>query len=92
MLSRLPYKGIKIEWYPDECAEALPKPIQRPVPLPSQAVVTPKRKTVINRFNLLSLDDERSSGGESETEAADDASRLSGIPPARSTDTSPVFA
>lgn len=86
MLSRLPYKGIKIEWCPDECAEALPKPVQRPVTLPSPATSTPKRKTIINRFNLLSIDVESSSGGDSETEAADDASRLSGIPLARSTD------
>jgi hypothetical protein len=27
MMSRLPYKGSRIEFYPDECAETLPKPI-----------------------------------------------------------------
>lgn len=52
MMSRFTYKGMKIAFYPDECAEPLVKmpiapkkdaPLKKPAPLP-------------NRFHLLSVD------------------------------------
>ncbi len=57
MMSRAKYKGMKIEWYPDECALPLPKmqnstkkqiapPPERPEPL------------MINRFQMLNLDED----------------------------------
>ena len=55
MMSRASYKGLKIEWYADECAEPLPKALsvskKENVP-PSKGKVMP----VMNRFDLLNLD------------------------------------
>lgn len=54
MMSRLPYKGMKIEYYPDECAKPLPKiqqvPRERPPP-PAK-----KLNPAANRFQMLNLD------------------------------------
>ncbi|KAL2018919.1 hypothetical protein VTK56DRAFT_10286 [Thermocarpiscus australiensis] len=64
MLSRLRYKGKKIGFDVDECAQPYP-----PQPAPKLRKVTPPKKTlaaVTNRFHLLNLDD----GEEGEIAAA----------------------
>ncbi|KAH8683343.1 hypothetical protein BGZ60DRAFT_480633 [Tricladium varicosporioides] len=55
MMSRATYKGSKIEWDSDECAT----PLERPKP--QQENVAPKKKRdapVMNRFQLLNMEDE----------------------------------
>lgn len=54
MMSRLPYKGMKIEYYPDECAEPLPK-IQR-TPRERQPQPVKKLNPAANRFQMLNID------------------------------------
>lgn len=67
MMSRLPYKGMKIEYYPDECAEPLPK-IQH-IPRERQPTPAKKLNPVANRFQMLNLDGaEDSSDDEAEDE------------------------
>jgi hypothetical protein len=51
MLSRLKYKGSRIEFYPDECSEALPPMAPKPF---QTAQSPPKNKqTNMNRFQML---------------------------------------
>jgi hypothetical protein len=60
MMSRALYKGLKIEWYPDECAAPIPK-ITEPLPTPavpqknSMSVKQPKMSSS-NLYSLLDLD------------------------------------
>lgn len=68
MTSRKDYKGLKIQWYPDECDEPLPaSPMPAPIAKPTKVT---KQVPPSNRFDLL--DD---SEGDSESE--DLAKRLS---------------
>ncbi|KAL4927592.1 putative ATP-dependent protease (CrgA) [Aspergillus undulatus] len=53
MMSRLTYKGMKIAFYPDECAEPLSKMSAGPK---REAVVSKKPAALPNRFHLLSID------------------------------------
>ncbi|KAI9719819.1 MAG: hypothetical protein M1812_003308 [Candelaria pacifica] len=66
MMSRGSYKGMRIEWYPDECAAPLPKPqhVAKKAngPLPSD-----NTKPMANRFNLLNME-----GTEDGSEADDE--------------------
>ena len=58
MSSRAAYKGLRIDWYPDECTEPLPqKPIAASKAKPQTAAPSPDP----NRFNLLNVDDEEDS-------------------------------
>ena len=55
MMSRGRYKGMKIEFYADECAESLPTPQLTP----KKANATPessKNTTMANRFQMLNMD------------------------------------
>ncbi|KAK5653110.1 hypothetical protein OQA88_9209 [Cercophora sp. LCS_1] len=56
MMSRFKYKGAKIEWDVDECAQPYPPP----TPKPRAQVSQPRRAptSVTNRFQLLGLDDD----------------------------------
>ncbi|OGM40741.1 hypothetical protein ABOM_010909 [Aspergillus bombycis] len=54
MMSRLTYKGMRIAFYPDECAEPLTK-VANGLKKESQ-VPSKKSVSVLNRFQLLSLD------------------------------------
>lgn len=72
MMSRAMYKGMKIEWYPDECA--LPLPRQQWVPK-KENVPQPIRKpnAALNRFQLLNMDGtEDGSDNASEEDTSDD--------------------
>ena len=53
MMSRLTYKGMRIDYYPDECAGPLPK-IQY---VPKREVPPPVKKLdpTVNRFQMLNL-------------------------------------
>ena len=57
MMSRATYKGMRIEWVPDECAQPLPK---MPVFLKKEHVPVSKMKTSpsINRFQMLNMENE----------------------------------
>ncbi|KAI9700764.1 MAG: hypothetical protein M1836_002133 [Candelina mexicana] len=66
MMSRGCYKGMRIEWYPDECAAPLPKP--PPVPKRSNGLPpSDNSKSMVNRFNLLNME-----GTEDGSEADDE--------------------
>lgn len=55
MMSRLAYKGMKIEYYPDECAGPLPR-VQN---VPKKVAPPPPVKKVApmaNRFQMLNID------------------------------------
>lgn len=70
MMSRAGYKGMKIEWYPDECAQPLPKiqylsKKENMVPPPAK-----KANAMMNRFQMLNLDgDGTEDGSEEDNEA-----------------------
>ncbi|KAL8906329.1 MAG: hypothetical protein Q9207_002104 [Kuettlingeria erythrocarpa] len=57
MMSRAKYKGMRIEWYPDECALPLPK-MQNSTK--KQSAPPPKRPEapMINRFQMLNMDED----------------------------------
>lgn len=64
-MSRLAYKGMKIEYYPDECARPLPKVQYVPkkvVPSPPVKKATP----MANRFQMLNMDGANDSDEEDE--------------------------
>ena len=53
-MSRGTYKGMRIEWYPDECAQPLPKTES----LSKKENTTPAKKLspMVNRFQMLNID------------------------------------
>ncbi|EOO04426.1 putative rna recognition motif containing protein [Phaeoacremonium minimum UCRPA7] len=58
MMSRGKYKGLKIDWELDECAQALDR---MPVPVKPRKEIVPQKKTnnrMANRFHLLNLDND----------------------------------
>ena len=65
MMSRTAYKGLRIDWYPDECALPLPTPVNS---RPSASAPPPSQKkpvATINRYDLLNMDGtDASSDGE----------------------------
>ena len=71
MMSRSAYKGMRIEWYQDECALALPKlhPMSRRENLPKAAK---KVDTTINRFQMLNMDGTENGSEEEDTETEDE--------------------
>ena len=65
MMSRATYKGLKIEWYEDECSLPLPEPKQV---LKENTMPNKKpRFKAINRFEMLGID-----GNDTEDGADDD--------------------
>ena len=48
------YKGTKIEWDVDECAQ----PFVVPAPKARREAPPPKKASIANRFQLLNMDDE----------------------------------
>lgn len=69
MMSRVTYKGMKIEWYPDECAQPLPKTQYAPKK-ENLAPQQPKKfMSAMNRFQMLNLDND---GTEDDSEETDE--------------------
>ena len=67
MMSRATYKGMKIEWYSDECSQPLPK-MQHPRKKAKQAAPQPKKfASTMNRFQMLNTD-----GTENDSEETDE--------------------
>lgn len=67
MMSRAIYKGMKIEWYPDECSRPLPK-VQQAPKIGNVAPLQPKKfASAMNRFQMLNLD-----GTEDDSEPSDE--------------------
>ena len=66
MMSRTAYKGLRIDWYPDECAAPLPRPLRKQ---PSTQSIPVKSVPIANRYTLLDtgsdLDSDSDSDGES---------------------------
>ncbi|CAA9966625.1 hypothetical protein PTMSG1_09984 [Pyrenophora teres f. maculata] len=64
MMSRTTYKGTRIEYYPDECAEPLPRPTKSQIPV---SRVPMKPMPVVNQYALLDTgsDDDSQSDEES---------------------------
>ena len=73
MMSRAAYKGMRIEWYPDECAQALPK---TPIKKAAKPAVINTQPAMPNRFQMLNLD---GSAGDSSPEDDDASSGFSTI-------------
>ena len=64
MTSRATYKGLRIDWYPDECAQPLPKP-QFNFKKENRAPSPAKRATPApNRFQMLVMDGTEDSSSE----------------------------
>lgn len=77
MMSRVTYKGMKIEWYPDECSQPLPK-VQY-VPKKENMAPPPLKgaSVMMNRFQMLNMDGD---GVEDESEEeSNEATALSDI-------------
>ncbi|KAF3491095.1 uncharacterized protein GIQ15_00612 [Arthroderma uncinatum] len=55
MMSRMPYRIMRIEYYQDECADPLPKIKETPVKVPSRPAKT--LNPMANRFQMLHLDE-----------------------------------
>lgn len=75
MTSRKDYKGLRIEWYQDECAE--PLPTIDPTAMPIKVTKPAKAQLAANMYDLLAAgDDECASDDE---DATSYSSRGSGI-------------
>ncbi len=70
MMSRATYKGMRIEWYPDECAQPLPKIPRVPKKENLAPLPTKKSSAMMNRFQMLNLDDDGTDEDGSEGEMA----------------------
>lgn len=67
MMSRAAYKGMRIEWYPDECSQPLPK--MQSAPKKGNLAPQPKKFTpAINRFQMLNMDNDGTEDGSEETD------------------------
>ncbi len=76
MTSRALYKGMKIEWYPDECAQLIPESHRSVKKKNMQMAPIKKPLMITNRFNLLDMND---FDGGSEQRSVDNESHMSGI-------------
>ncbi len=75
MMSRATYKGMRIEWYPDECAQPLPK--MQLAPKKENAQQPPKNpQPMVNRFQMLNIDGTEDG---SEEDEGDDTAVLGGF-------------
>lgn len=79
MMSRAMYKGLRIDWYPDECALPLPK-LQNAIKKKNVPPPETKETPMINRFQLLNMDDEATADGSS-FEEDDNPTMTSGFSP-----------
>jgi hypothetical protein len=65
MMSRLMYKGLRVEFAPDECGTPLPT---RPAQAPKETPAAPVVKKVNNPFSALAAMNEDDQSDENETE------------------------
>lgn len=65
-MSRVTYKGMRIEWYPDECSQPLPK-VQY-TPKKENLASPPSKATsaMMNRFQMLNMDGDGTDDGSEE--------------------------
>ena len=71
-MSRSVYKGLRIDWFPDECAAPLRRePVKTRSVLPAVCV---KPMSVVNQFSLLDT------GSDADTDSEDNSGITSGIP------------
>jgi len=76
MMSRATYKGMRIEWYPDECCQPLPKIQYAPkkenlAPQPAK-----KANSMMNRFQMLHMDGDDTEDGSEEGEILSELSSM----------------
>jgi hypothetical protein len=64
MMSRTAYKGLRIEYYPDECAAPLPRPTVKAHVTPPVAL---KPKPIANAYALLDTGSDDDTGSEEES-------------------------
>ncbi|KAL8924453.1 MAG: hypothetical protein Q9208_004061 [Pyrenodesmia sp. 3 TL-2023] len=79
MMSRAKYKGMRIEWCPDECAMPLPKMQNN---IKKQSAPPPKKveAPTINRFHMLNMDEDGDSTEDGSTlPEGDDPTMSSGF-------------
>lgn len=67
MMSRVTYKGMKIEWYPDQCSQPLPKTQYAPKKENAAPPQPKKVASTMNRFQMLNMD-----GTEDDSEETDE--------------------
>lgn len=81
MMSRAAYKGMRIEWYPDECAQPLPR--MQYVPKKENAAQPAKKvNPMVNRFQMLNMDGtENGDEDSSDEESTDGPSALGSFSP-----------
>lgn len=72
MMSRTAYKGLRIDWYPDECAAPLPKPTVRAHA--STDPIAAKPMPIKNPYTVLDID-----GVDSESDEDNSSYLTSGI-------------
>ena len=84
-MSRATYKGMRIEWYPDECAQPLPK--MQFAPKRENVQQLPKKpQPMVNRFQMLNMDGTEDG---SEEDKEDDPAALTGLSALRMNHRSP---
>lgn len=75
MMSRSLYKGVKIEWYPDECADPLPRVQQQQQPSIAPPQHSKQKKvpqvSTSNLFSLLDMDETEASSEETSSDGDD---------------------
>lgn len=77
MMSRATYKGMKIEWYPDECSQPLPKMPYTPKKENLAPPQPKKSASTLNRFQMLNMDNDGTEDGSEETD--EEPTVLSGL-------------
>ena len=63
MMSRAIYKGMKIEWFPDECSEPLPQVFVAPRKDRSAPPLKKQSSSMMNRFHMLNMDGDGAEDG-----------------------------
>ncbi|KAL8804824.1 MAG: hypothetical protein Q9182_002318 [Xanthomendoza sp. 2 TL-2023] len=87
MMSRAMYRGMRIDWYPDECALPLPK-VQNPPRREMAPTSKPKTTPMVNRFQMLNLDEDATDDSSFEDEG--DGTMTPGFSPLKNSRRSPL--